>query len=224
MPTLNLLDVSNGNPVTGTVNAAATSAAWLQNIVNYFLSFFPTAANAVSAPVTFAAGSPTVAQPADFILDLRDGLIITVDTTQRRLKRRGLQDLISRSLNQNAGAPAIYAVQGSNLLVAPTPDIAYSGTLWYWQRPAALSGATVPVFPSDLVLVEYVRIMALEWIRALPPNSALTYADAQIAKMRKSGLGFESEHDTIPLDPTVFIPAAGERETGNWWWLGEVGS
>lgn len=222
MPTLNLLDVSNGNPVTGTINAAATSAAWLQNIVNYFLSFFPTAGNATSTSVTYTAGSTTVAQPADFILDLRDGLIITVNTTQRRLKRRGLQDLIARSLNQNAGAPSAYAVQGANLLVAPTPDITYAGTLWYWQRPAALSGSDVPVFPSDLVLVEYVRIMALEWIRALPPNAALSYADAQIVKMRKAGLGFESEHDTIPMDPTVFIPGAGEREAGSWWWLGEI--
>jgi hypothetical protein len=225
VPSLNVLDVSNGNPMTGTINATNSSGAWLQNMVWYMQGQFPWAQLATTATGTFTPGVPTITPPADFILDLRNGLLLTVGSTTRRLRRVGLQDLITYSLRRTTAAvPVVYAVQGALIRVSPTPDQAYAYTLWYWQRQAALTGSVVPTFPSDLVLVEYIRIKALEWIRAVPPGSALSYANLQVAELRKSGLGYESENDTIPLDTRYFIPGAGDREDGSWLWMGEVGA
>lgn len=224
VPGLNQLDVSNGNPYTGTINSTAITIGWIQQAVDMFHMKFPWAGIVTSTAVTFTTGTPTIALPSDFILDLRDGLLITHSSFTRRVRRRGLQNIISYSLNRNAGRPLLYCIQGTNLLFTPTPDQGYTGTFWYYQRPAALSGATVPVFPSDLVLIEFVRIRCLEWTRALPPGAALQYSELQIRELRKSGLGHEPESDEIPLDGNVFLPGAGGSQTSPWSWLGEVGT
>jgi hypothetical protein len=224
VPSLNQLDVSNGNPHTGTINATAMTIGWLQDALNLFYGRFPWAGVVTSGAVTFTANTNTIALPASFILDLRDGLLITVGSNIRRLRRRGLQNLISYSLNQNAQTPAMYCVQGTNLLVAPTPDIQYSGILWYYALPAALTGSAVPAFPSDLTLIEYVRIKAMEWIRAAPPGAALSYAERQIVELRKSGLAHNPENEDIPFDRNTFIPGSGGGGLGSWAWLGEVGT
>lgn len=226
VPTLNLLDVSNSNPVTGTINASATSINWLQEFVWHMQSIFPWAQLATTATGTMTSGTATISLPSDFILDLRDGLLVTVATgTTKRVRRASLQDLITYSLSHTSGAaPTVYTVQGSTLRLSPTPNSAYAYTLWYWQRQAALSGSTVPVFPSDLCLVEYIRIKALEWIRAVPPGTALGYANQQVTELRKSGLGYESENSDIPFDPMYFIPGAGGRSAESSSWMGTLGS
>jgi hypothetical protein len=221
-PSVNVVDVSSGNPHTGTINAGAMSIDWLTNGINYFLSVFPWAATATTGAGNLVAGTATVSLLPNFVLDLKDGLILTVNTKQRRLRRRGLQDLITLGMNQNNGVPRIYTVQGLSIRVAPTPDLNYPYTLWFWERPPSLTGAQVPLFPSDLILVEYVRIKAMEYIRAAPPGAAMQYADRAIAELRKSGLGNETEYDTIPLDPTVFVPGAGDRGWDNNAWMGPV--
>jgi hypothetical protein len=155
------------------------------------------------------------------MLDVRDGLLITINSQVRRLRRRGLQNIISYSLNQGEKTPAMYCVQGDSFLVAPTPDITYSGTVWFYQRPTDLEGATVTAFPSDLVLIEYVRIKAMEWIRAAPPGAALGFARREIVELRKSGLGGEPENEDLPLDPHVFVPGSGLSDSSGYYdWMG----
>ena len=222
VPTLNLLDVSNANPMTGTILSAAQSIGWLQEIIDWFAAIFPWAQNVTSASANLTAATATIALPTDFILDLRDKMLVTVSTVQRPLRRRGLQSVISSSLNVSNGTPRVYCVHGANLRVAPTPDIAYTGTLWYYQRPAVLAGSDVPFFPSDLVLVEYIRRKALEWIRAIPPGMAQGYAEGEVVKLRKSGLGYEPEEDFIPLDTAYFIPGAGRDAASGWGWMGDL--
>ena len=222
VPSLNQQDVSNGNPHTGTINVAAMSIGMLQQGLNLFYSQFPWQATATSAAIAFVANVNTVALPARFMLDVRDGVLVTVGVRVRRLRRRGLQNLISYNLNARPGAPVMYCLQADQLLIAPTPDIAYTGTIWFYQRPADLTGSAIPVFPSDLILIEYVRIRALELTRQVPPGSALRYARAEILEMRKGGLAGEPENEDIPFDPTVFIPGAGQGYDGSSSWMGET--
>jgi hypothetical protein len=220
VPSLNVIDVSNGNPFSGTINASAMSIEWLQEILDFFHTIVPWAGIVTSTSVTFTDSTATIALESDFILDVKDGLLITVNSVTRRLRRVGLQNLISMSLNTNEGVPLVYCVQATNFRVTPTPDQTYTGTLWYYARPSALSSSTVPSFPSDLTLIEAVRIRAMEWIRAVPPGTALGYCETQVAKLRKSGLGHEPESMDIPLDPYVYRPQAGEP---GWAWMGSVG-
>ena len=223
IPSLNVVDVSNGNPLTGTINAINMSGSWLQDMVWWFQAEFPWAQLATTATGAMVAGTATITPPSDFILDLKDGLLVTVNSVQRRMQRVGLQNLISYSLSHTtSAAPMVYAVQGATIRMSPTPDQAYTYTLWYYQRQAALTGAAVPTFPSDLVLVEYIRIKALEWIRAVPPGAALGYANSRVTEMRKSGLGYEAESDTIPLDTRSFIPGAGSRGENSTGWMGTI--
>jgi hypothetical protein len=224
VPALNQSDVSTGNPYTGTINSTAISLGWLQDYIDLFHARFPWASIVTSTPVSFTAHVNTIPLPADFILDVRDGLLITVGTRVRRIRRRGFQNLLSLSLNQNECDPLAYCVQSSNLLLGPTPDKAYSGLLWYYQLPSTLTGTTVPKFPSDLILIDCVRIRAMEWIRAAAPGSALAYAERQIAELRKSGLGYEPENEDLPFDRNVFLPGAGGDGISSSAWLGEVGS
>ena len=61
--------------------------------------------------------------------------------------------------------PLIYAVQPPNLLLASAPDQAYSADFWYYALPTELGPNTVLQFPSDIIVVEYTRLRANEWIR-----------------------------------------------------------
>ena len=223
VPRLNQLCVSDGNPFTGTITDGSIAVTWLQLGINMFYSVFPWASIVDTADVSYVASTNTIALPADFILDFRNGLLLTVGTRTKRLRRRGLQDVLNVSLRTQEGPPQVYGIQGANLLVAPTPDQAYTGTLWYYARPAALTTSVVPQFPSDLVLVEFIRIKAMEFIRAAPPGAAIAYCEQQIVKLRKSGLGHEPESEDIPLDPYTFIPNAGGAGAPGWAWMGNVG-
>lgn len=225
VPSLNVLDVSNGNPHTGVINAAAMTIGWLQDAIDLFHGRFPWAAVA-GPPVigNFTAGSNVYQLPTDFILDVKDGLLVEVNGRMRRVLRKPLQNAIDLGYNIPSGVPRIYTFSGTAFVVAPVPDQDYPGHLWYYRLPPLLVGATIPRFPSDLILIEFVRIRAMEWIRAAPPGAALAYAERQVYELRKSGLGNEPENEDVPLDTRTFIRGAGDTGYGGHDWLGEVGA
>jgi hypothetical protein len=224
VPSLNVLDVSNGNPNTGTINPGAMTIGWLQRGVDLFHGRFPWSAVVEVVIGSFTAHNPIYAVPANFILDVKDGLLVEVNGKMQRVLRKPIQNAISLGYNIPDGVPRIYTFSGTSFVVAPTPAENYPGQLWFYGLPAALTGSTIPRFPSDLVLIEFVRVRAMEWIRAAPPGAALRYAETQVYEIRKSGLGNEPENEDVPLDPHTFGYGSGRGPGDNWGWLGEVGT
>lgn len=224
VPSLYQLDISNGNPYTGTIKTTALTIGWLQQGIDLFYSRFPWASTISVLQSAFTAHQNFYNLPTNFIMDVRDALLVIVNGKAQRLRRKPLQNAISAGYNLPEGVPRIYTLSATTLLVAPTPDQSYPGHLWYYYLPAALLGSSIPQFPSDLTLIEYVRVRAMEWIRAAPPGSALNYAEIQIGMLIKSGLGYEPENQEVPLDHEVFIPGAGQGWSGSSSWLGEVGT
>lgn len=212
MPSLDVHD----RPDEVNIDPAAHSISWLQNCLDLFYNEIPQAGIVTSTSITLTVNTPTVALPADFIMDVKHGVILPAE--KRRLLRWPLQKVITASLTTTTGEPARYTVQGGSLRVTPTPKKTYPALLWYYAMPAVLGAADVPNFPSDFVLVEYVRLRALEWVHKLQPGTALTYARDQVAKLRKSGLFFLPEDDQIEVDPETFRAAGGDRNS----WMGST--
>jgi hypothetical protein len=207
----------------GTIVSTAFSIQWLETILHTFYSNFPWAAT-----VTLVAGATvphlnTYVIPTNFILDVKNGLILNINGSWKRVFRKPIQNFIDIAYNMPEGPPRIYTLGNNYFGLAPTPDIEYSGRLWYYALPAPLEDDGVPVFPSDLILVNYIRLVALEWIRALPIGSAQAYTEGKIAELIRAGLGNEPENEEIPLGSS-FLQGAGPDNTGSSSWMGEVGT
>jgi hypothetical protein len=212
---------TNDRPA-GTIVSTALSIQWLQDAINLFADEFPWAQMVATTSVVIPT-TGLVPLPSDFIIDVRDGLyIVSGGTVQgRRLRRLSYQKMLDRVVFLVAvGSPMRYTVLPPNLQIWPTTrDQSYTATLAYYARPSILSASAVTVFPSDLPLIEYVRLRGLEWIRAVEMGSALKYVQQQIADLRKSGLGMEPEDDTIPFDKDQFIQMGDATSTT---WLGPL--
>jgi len=193
----------------------AFSIVWLQDGLDNFHRVFPMAGRLTPLTLTLdPSGSLTL--PENFIIDVRDGLIIP--DKKVRCLRKGFQDWLNYQLKGVIGAnePYYYTRQGRQLLYTPPPRQPVSATLWYYALPSVLDENDKPDFPDDWTLVEYVRLRGMEYIKALPPGSAQKYVQESIATLRGSMLMGEPEHDTLPLDPIQFPRAAG----GFWDWMG----
>jgi hypothetical protein len=211
---------ANDRP-SGTIVGSALSVAWLADFVNLLAEQFPWAQAIKTAAVTIPT-TGLITLPADFILDVRNGLYLqnsaNPTTQNQRLTRTSYQKMLDRLVSiPTVGAPSRYTVVGAIMQVWKTPDITYNGQLAYYSRPAVASGSTVFTFPDDITLIEYVRIRGLEWVRdpKADPGQALKYAASRIAAFRKAGLGHEPEDDTIPFDRDQFI-AMGDQSSAQW--------
>jgi hypothetical protein len=218
-PTLN----NNDRPL-GTITANALSASWLQDALNLFADEFPWAQiiNTVNITIPTSASLAVSSVASDFILDVRNGIYMlnsaNPTVASNRLTRTSYQKMLDRQVViATVGPPSRYVIVGGNIKFWKIPDQAYSAVLAYYARPATLISSTIPYFPTDLPLIEYVRYRALEWIREEKPGAALTYALSQIADLRKSGLGMEPEDDTIPFDRDQFMPMIDSSTVA---WLG----
>lgn len=198
--------------------AGAYSIDWLQRALDLFANTFPMAYTVKAAPVTIPT-SGTFTVPGDFILDMRNGVTVNASnvTTARRLIRRSYQVLLNRlTYSPGTGTPRNYSVLPPNVVVWPTPDQAYSGTLNYYAMPATLSAGDITPFPDGQILIDLVKLRAQEWARVIKAGSALEYARSEIAKIRASGLFNESENTEIPLDEEQFARMGGSP----WSWMG----
>ena len=202
---------------SGVLLSEARCIRWLQSGLNYFLHRFPWAGTVTSTSLTLS--TQKIAFPTDFVLDVRDGLTIsTANGGAGRLRRRSLQDIIGLSIEGDTGTPLLYAVQDPNLFLYPTPDKSYTATLWYYKLPVSLGPTTKPTFPDDWTLIEYIRLRGLEWVRELPPGTALEYAKKACGDLLKTGIGREPEHSDLHLDSRHF-GYTGRREV--WSWMGD---
>jgi len=83
---------------------------------------------------TFTAAS-SVALPTDY-----KGVISIKLDDYAPLKQLSLDDFQTRfAEDTNTGIPEYYAIAGSNILLGPPPESAYTGTIYYWQTLTALA-------------------------------------------------------------------------------------
>jgi hypothetical protein len=212
--------LNNNDRPAGTIVSGALSAQWLQDALNLFGDEFPWAQLLTTAAIVIPT-TAVLTLPSDFILDVRNGIYIAAGTSSasaRRLVRTSYQKMLSYIVGTpGVGAPSRYTILPPNIRFWRTPDQSYPAVLAYYARQAVLTSSAVPIFPSDLPLIEYVRLRGLEWIRAVEMGSALKYVQKQIADLRKAGLAHEPEDDTIPFDPDQFIQMG---DSGYLSWLG----
>lgn len=198
----------------GTIVSTAMSIGWIQEALDYFQKKFPFQCNLKSSTLILLKDTNIVAVPADYILDVRDGL--KLDADKGRLKKRSLSYILSRN-DSTKGQPVVYTIRNNSILVWPTPDVNYPAKLYHYFLDSALSASTVPNFPDDHILVEFVRLMGGEWLRAQPAGTALAYADMRIKELQRSGIMQEAEEDQIDLDSESF----GHKQVAPWDWLGK---
>lgn len=185
----------------GIIVVNAMSITWLQEALDRFHKKFPFSADITSVPVSMAELDNSFTLPDDFILDYKDGLLL--DDDEGRLRRRTLSFILNQTQGTTASplksVPKIYAIRGTTAEFYPRTDKARTATFFYYSLPPVIAATTVPIFPDDAILVEYVWIKAQEWHRAVPAGTALQFSNQQIADLQKSGIANEAEEDEIPL-------------------------
>ena len=206
---------------SATIVAGALSIGWLQDALDLAHNLYPQSGLLKSVTFNIVAGTAaytitTIA--SDFVLDFKDGILLPDD--KGRLQRSSFNALLDIATSTTArGKPVRYGIQNGTLVLRPVPRESYTAaTLYYYSLPAVLGATTIPSFPSDLLLVEYVHLRGKEWLREIPAGSAETYLVTAVARLQKAGLGSEAEmDDTIGLDRQVF-PGGGTayQDPENW--------
>lgn len=203
-----------------TIVSTALSIGWLQDALDLAHNLYPQSGLLKSATFNITAGTATYTIStiaSDFVLDFKDGVLLPDD--KGRIRRSAFNALLDIPTGSTSRAkPVRYGIQNGTLVFRPVPNEAYTGvTLYYYSLPAVLGATTVPNFPSDLLLVEYVHLRGKEWLRELPAGSAETYLIAAVARLQKAGLGSEAEmDDTIGLDRQVFPGGGTSYQDPEW--------
>lgn len=209
----------------GTIDAAAFTINWLQRAVDEVLAEFPWGGQVADTPLTLTGANTLNVAPTDMLKEVREGVQLQITSNSvKSLIKRNFQDIIRFQAKNNVsgstpptGQPVFYCFTGRTLRIDKVPDQNYTGTLWFYQRQAALSGSTVPLIPSDHALVDFVFHRALEYGRKIPPGYAMkVLREVEIPAIRTSDLGQEPESDHIELDRTQFRGSA-RRATWNTW-------
>ena len=209
-------------PTSGTITSTALSIGWLQDALDLAHNMFPWSGELKSATFNIVAGTASYTATtiaSDFILDFKDGILLPDD--KGRLRRKALNKVLDfQTSTASQSKPANYALHNGLIILRPVPREAYaSTTLYYYSLPAVLSAGTVPRFPSDHLLVEYVHLRGREWLREIPAGTAEKYLIDACARLQKSGLGSESEvDDVIGVDRDIF-PGGGNAygdQGGDW--------
>lgn len=206
----------------GIVQQDAMCIGWLQDALDYVHRRYPFGATIASGALAFVIGTTSYSVPSNYLLDVRDGVRIMQTDVKRRLKRRSLQWLLDQDSATNAttDTPHSYVITGPTLRIYPSPNKAYTGEIWYYSLPTVLTANTVPTYPDDWSLVEYVRLRGTEWIGQSQPGSAMAYLTNIVAGLRSSGLGQEAEEDSFPLDRGSYRQT-GTESGSSYGWLGD---
>lgn len=229
IPTLDAKDRPDG-----VLLPRAISIQWLQQAMDAFHKRYPFATDVQTATMLYPANSDrlvvaddtTLFLPTDFILDVTNGLLLRPDpdNLEGRLRRRSLQSFIDIQLQYQrykGQYPVSYCVFGDeHIRVAPISETSYQLTLWYFKQPATLRAEDIPKGMDEWCLVEYIRMRALEWIRLLPPDSAKTYLNKELANLKTIGLMNNAEYEKLPLQNIVFLDAMLGTSSSPFAWMG----
>lgn len=211
----------------GVIVEGAYSIAWLQDGLDLAHHLWPTAGLLKQLTIAFVVGQQIYSLASDHVEDKRDGLILSPGTSGVSVSgqafRTNLEELIrlqsqaQSNPTQFRNVPTRYVCIPPDLYTWPIPDRAYGGTLWYYSLPTIMTdGAKVPTFPSDFVLVEYVRLRAQEHSHLLEPGVSIAYMKKAIGDLHTAGLGNEAEiQGPVPLDRKTF-GRMREIQPGDW--------
>jgi hypothetical protein len=95
-----------------------------------------------STTLIATAGARSVPIPADW-LEFENLSIITSGGSQRQLTYVPVEHMDSKYDSAYVGLPAIYTLEGDSLLLAPTPDSAYSiDAIYYARLPSIITNGT----------------------------------------------------------------------------------
>lgn len=221
---LNLVDSprldEKDQPTAGTISSSALSIGWLQDALDLAQNLYPMSGTLKSATFNITAGTATYTIStiaSDFILDFKDGILLPDD--KGRLRRSAFNVLLDIPTGTSSrDKPTRYGIQNGLLVLRPVPSVAYnSATLYYYSLSSVLASGTVPSFPSDLILVEYVHLRGREWIREIPAGTAEKYLIDAVARLQKAGLGSEAEmDDQIGFDRHTFPGGGTAYQDPDW--------
>ena len=231
LPNLEVHDAPNG-----VVQQNAFSVQWLQDILDFWYHMVPFSATVKKISINSVANIDSIILPSDFILDVRNGLLVRkvpndANSYQRRL-RLPLQKFINRQVifqgSTDVNFPLYYCIVGDDgsvltqqqtMLLTPTPTIIAQCQLWYYQLPPPLEANHRPKFPNDYVCIEYLRIRAHEWQGLYEPGTSQKFCDSIIKNMKANNLMNEPENDEIPMDENVYLKRNSDT-VDMWGWMG----
>lgn len=224
----------------GVVMPNAFSIQWLQDIIDFWYHMVPFSATVVKTTLNCTANSDTITLPSDFILDVKNRYHVQTVVGNTRSYQKCFRVPLQKFLNVQLGFqyntgtvlnPYLYTVCGNDgnaltqyqtMLVTPTPTIATQGVLWYYKLPPVLTATQKPLFPSDYVCIEYVRIRACEWASIMQPGTAHKFCEKIVSAMKAAGLMNEPEDNEVPLDPLKYRPSGDNATLNNYSWMGPV--
>ena len=100
------------------------------------------------------------------------------------------------------------SVRGSwDLIALPFPDQALLLAIDYYELPALLTGADVPIYPADATMIEAINALALVDQKGMDhpaTQTAMEEAGAKIARDRSTYGSVPGENDMLLLDSSVF--------------------
>lgn len=214
----------------GVVNENAWAIKWLQNALDMFHRKFPFSSDIASVAVTIQGNNTDVVLtsdgvsylPTDFMIDVRNGLVVTINNQTFRLTRKSFQYWLSvynysgntsfSSLSQGG----LYCIVNNRIKVAPLTTTSQAGTLWYYALPALLTATSTPPFPDEWSLIEFIRLKALEWTRSIDVGTAQMYLQKELARFKANGLLNEAEYDVIPLENNQVLPDGALLNRNAW--------
>lgn len=212
----------------GVVQPDAYSIEWLQHIIDFWYHKLPFSAGVDDIQLNIPALTTAIPVPENFILDVRNGYVRQCTDSvysMGRMIRIPLQKWLNRDLmyqgqisNTTNSVPNFYMIQGSNIKVTPQSSIARNARLWYYFLPPVLQSNDRPLFPNDYVLIEYLKIRALEWCRVYEPGTAQKFCDKIVLGMKAAGLMNEPEDDEIPFDTLTY--KSGYSNGASYAWMG----
>ncbi len=206
--------LSNHDMPLGVIDPNAYSIKWLQNALDMFYRKYPFASTVQKVNMTIQAGvedlvvtsDTTRYLPTDFIIDCRDGLLASFgdggNLQQYRLQKQSFQYWLDQTLNVqriSTNRAGFYTIINRRIKITPNVIENTAAGLWYYALPVAVGPLDQPDFPDEWTLIEFLRLKALEWSRAVEPGIAQVYMTKELSRFQSAGLLQDSEYESVPI-------------------------
>lgn len=224
--------VNNHDRPGGVLDQNAFCISWLQEALDSYHAKFPFAGDVLNVSMTMQSNNPdllltsdtTLNLPTNFIVDCRDGVMLTINGQTGRLKRKSFQnwlDIYNASTTTTFQYPFVYTVIGrpKAIKIAPVVSTIYTTSMWYFAQPSVLDANDYPEFPNEWALVEFVRIKGGELIKRYDPGTASKFLDLEMAKLKAAGLIHEAEYDQVPIEGVQYIDNMAQNRNS---WMGNI--